>query len=740
MNKLQIVLRQPEEPLVVFTAEELQRYVRRLFGFHPPIIRGQSGGDGATSILLGGDPDESSSEQGYVIRPVTHRGKPALLATGGSARATMWAAYEIVANWGVHFLVQGDVFPEDAGPFHLPELDLRREPVFPCREFRVLNDITNTTAYWSLDEHKNLFDQLAKLRFTGILMSTYPHQPWAHYAFRGIERDRGDLCYGWKHRIHEGTVGRELFGKWEVHTNPDFQGANTYEERLACGQRLMRGIIDAARNRGLEATYGHHLSDLPDEFIQKLPELSVAAGVKLPDETVSQSHFSRHGLSAMAGNPETLRYCTPINPVFVDLVETALVAHIQAYPDVERYSLGESEFPPGGAGVIACWEELDKKFQLEEKFPLAEILERARKQFFYAEGRALAQAQGAIQTLRFLDILINERKVLQYAQNPRAKIRGTFFSEHIQPLVEYVLPKDTFEFMAIVDYLPSRVADRMDTLEFVKRGNTNVVMITTIEDDNVGFLPQLVTQSLHRTMGKMREFGVHGFLFRQFDIAQHEPAMAYMIESAWDAALTPEDSYLRYALGVAGKDAVEDLVAALHGVEELTETSNTMMGVGFMWPSLYRGYWKAGTRPDPAWQDYLGQLAPVEKLLRAVLGKSAPRGRRLIGNYLSFVVFAREFVTAMDILRQARAAYDEAQERRKTVDDFVYHPLICRASDLLYEALAASEIALKTWASLVADPTDLGSLAGLNAYGHDWLRGKCTEIYWESQQYGAMVD
>jgi hypothetical protein len=100
----------------------------------------------------------------------------------------------------------------------------------------------------------------------------------------------------------------------------------------------------------------------------------------------------------MGGNPEVMRYCSPLNPVFVDLVETAFVAHIRAYPDIERYGLGESEFPPGGAGVKACWEALDAKYNLQEKFPLAEILEKARKQFFYVEGRALAQAQGAIQT------------------------------------------------------------------------------------------------------------------------------------------------------------------------------------------------------------------------------------------------------------------------------------------------------------------------------------------------------
>ncbi|GAF98221.1 unnamed protein product, partial [marine sediment metagenome] len=292
-------------------------------------------------------------------------------------------------------------------------------------------------------------------------------------------------------------------------------------------------------------------------------------------------------------------------------------------------------------------------YNLEKKFPLAEILEKARKQFFYAEGRALAQAQGAIQTLRFLDILVNERNVLQYASNPRTKIRGTFFSEHVQPLVECVLPPEEFEFMAVVDYLPARVAERMHTLEFVKNGETNVVMITTIEDDNVGFLPQLVTPSLHKTVGKMREYGLQGFCFRQFDIAQHEPAMAYVIESAWDAAITPEDSHRRYVLGVAGEDAVEDLLAVFRGVEELTEASNAMMGVAFMWPSLYRKYWKPGTKPDPAWQEYIAKLRPVEDRLRMALTKVAPRGRRLVENYLNFIVFARQFVKAMDRIRQA---------------------------------------------------------------------------------------
>ena len=741
VNELQIIINQQDDPLVVFAAEELQRYTRILFGFTPPVFRkGTKHGNAKTSIVLGGKVDPSLSDQGYSISRIRYEGKPGILIIGGSARAILWAAYEVISNWGVHYLVQGDVFPDETGSYHLPHLDVKREPVFPRREFRVVDAIANTTIFWSLDQHKKLFDQLVKLRFTGIVISTYPHQPWAHYSFQGIERKNNGLCFGWKHKIHEEMVGRKMFGNFDFYTNPDFQGANTYEERLHCGRQFMHGLIDAAHKRGLEVTYQGHLTGFTEEFIAKLPELSEAVGVILPEDSVTQDVFSRYGLESIGSNPKAIRYCTPLNPVFVDLAETALVAHIKAYPDAEYYSLIESEFPPGGAGVKASWDALDAKYHIGQKFSLDEILEKAGKQFFYSEGRALAQAEGAIQTLRLLDILVNERNVLQYASNPQAKIRGRFFSEHIQPLVEYVLPKEKFEFMAVVDYVSARVAERMYTLEFVKKGNINVEMITTIEDDNVGFLPQMVTPSLYKIVQKMHEYGLMGFSFRQFDISEHEPAMAYMIESAWDTSITPEDSYQRYALGVAGERAVDDLVAVFHSVEKLTEVSNTMMGVAFLWPNLYKKYWSKGVSPDPAWQEYIANLAPIEDRLRMAWSKSEPRGKQLIENYLNYIIFARQYVQALDLIHQARAAYDFAREKRKTENDMVYNPLIRGASDILFEALKASETALKTWTKLVADPSDLGVLAGLNAYGHDWLRSKCTEVYWESQQYGKMVE
>ena len=731
MIAMNIDVATPTDPLVEHAACELSRYVRALFGFTPARDLGEA--EHTVAIAL----DAEMSDQTYQLA----RRSRDLTITAGSPRAVLWAVYELIGEWGVHFLVQGDVFPDDPGPFRLPDLNVTRSPILRRRDFRCINDMANSGVFWSLDQHKNLFDQLAKLRFTGIYIQTYPHQPWAHYTFRGIERCTAGLCYGWKHPIHAGTIGRELLLPGDEHTNADFAHCRTYEQWIAAGRRFMRGLFDAARARGLEVTYDHPTSEVPDEFAYKLAELSKAEGVDYSDqEGFGQSHFSRHGLTYSGSNAEVERYRTPLNPVYVDLMEASFVAHVQAYPDADRYAFTEQEFPPGGAGEDECWRQLDEKYHLSDIITLDEIKKRSREQFFYREDRAYHQAMGAIQSLHLYDQLINERNVLQHATHPTVKIIIKFFSEHLQPLVEHVFSPEIAEFNAIVDYLPARVAERMDTLAYVKDGNLDVMMITTVEDDNVGFLPQLNTQSLHRTVQEMRRHGLIGFMFRQFDIAQHEPCMAYMVESSWDETITPEDSYRRYAERVAGADAVDDLLAAFEAIEQLTEDSNAMIGQGFMWPSLYSSQWYAGAEPVAEWSAYMESLEQIEDTLREALGKTAPRGRRLVCNYMTFVRFARQFVEMKNTIRAARMKYDAAKVIGKRGDLLEYHPVIGQASDLLFEAVAQSERAIRTWASQVADATDAGSLAGLNAYGHDWLRGLAVKVYWQSQCYGGMLE
>jgi hypothetical protein len=59
---------------------------------------------------------------------------------GGSPRATLWAVYELAQRWGVRYLVDRDVFPEQMGAFKVPDLDIVMEPVFRIRAHPSIQD------------------------------------------------------------------------------------------------------------------------------------------------------------------------------------------------------------------------------------------------------------------------------------------------------------------------------------------------------------------------------------------------------------------------------------------------------------------------------------------------------------------------------------------------------------------------------------------------------------------------
>src|SRR5437867_3042248 len=108
---------QPAE-LVAFAAQELQRYVSKLFGLQATIAA-KTGPADATILL---DAEASgmqapSDDQSFALRRFERGGHPFLLAVGDSPAATLWASYELVEQWGVRYLLHGDVFPDERGDF-----------------------------------------------------------------------------------------------------------------------------------------------------------------------------------------------------------------------------------------------------------------------------------------------------------------------------------------------------------------------------------------------------------------------------------------------------------------------------------------------------------------------------------------------------------------------------------------------------------------------------------------------
>jgi len=95
-----------------------------------------------------------------------------------------------------------------------------------------------------------------------------PWQPFVHYEFRGVKKNKATLWYGYRYPVDGDTAGRAAFGGIREFMNPDFAGKASYEDKTAAGVGLVRGIIDAAHQLGISAT------GLTAEDIRQYPKVN----------------------------------------------------------------------------------------------------------------------------------------------------------------------------------------------------------------------------------------------------------------------------------------------------------------------------------------------------------------------------------------------------------------------------------------------------------------------------------
>ncbi len=739
--KATIRIRSDADELERRAATELQRYIRTLFGFTAAISPRESG----VVIELVVDNESLKSEQ-YVLR---RRNAKRMELRAGSSEALQWAAYELIEHWGVTYLVQGDVLPDKCGPFRLPNINVKRSPVFERRAFRIINDMANSGVLWSLADHEKLFDQLTKLRFNTVYAAVYPTHPWCHWSYRGVERDAADVVYGFRHVVHERTIGKEHFGRLGHYTNPDLQGAETYEQKIVAGRRLMHGIIAAAHRRGLQFILTHIPNNFPDEIKVHLPRFSKR--YRIPRSSIKGTQAFKIGLEYDAGNFRFGELLTPLNPAYIDMAESWTAAHLEEYPEVDGLGLWGVEFPPPSGGIEKCWRDMDRRHGLSPRFTYDKIIRQARKvKMIGGNNRGLREAQGAIATVRLLDILLNERKRISGMLKPGAKIFGNFMSEALMPVLPYVFDAEQFEFLSIVDYLPADVADRAHVLDFTRGTDFKAHLVTTINDDNVGFLPQFNTTVLHKTVRAMRKYGVKGFWFRQFDISEYEPVMAYMAEAGWDHTATPRKTYERQVERICGKDAVKPMLKAFRMLEASLKDANAVIGAGFMMPHLVAKYWRYAIDGEvkqtiTTFPLLIEQYSAIEPVLDQALAASEPRGKQYAGDILAFTRFARLYCRSILAVYRAGMSFVKAEKLegscgssdRTAIDR--YDNLRCEVAELLQQALADLEQATQIWSDSVRDRTDVGSLLGLNVYGLDWLRGKADEARLRSEVWAFSI-
>ena len=702
-----VVIGSDAPELEIVAAHELSGYLEGCFGVRTVPSCGFS--DQADTIFLIGSPSTNShvaracsrrpfpqlGEQGFVLRTLRYQKRPAILIGGGSARATMWGVGELAERWGVRHLLHGDVFPSQR-ELWLPQLSYSREPVFPIRQWRAMNSHAIGPETWGLADYRSVLRQLARLKFNRIFIHIWPNQPFLHYCVDDIERNSATIFFGFRYPIDEGTVGKQVFGDCENFSNPDLPVTDSYEELAAAGRRLIEGIIDFATRLGMECGMNANLFEYPGEFAPALTS-SVPSG----------HHLTRTVFPSDATDVD--------DPRLRRIATTVLETIVDTYPGITFLTLEMPEFRRWVKQYRRAWKALDRKYGIEGQRPLESVLEAASRRSEYPGGaeRAVQEVKGDIVNLYFFDRLLNEDGGLAHAANSGLKIVWDSVAEELFPILPSISGPG-WETLNFIDYAPSSIVKRLRVMSDLATEQLPATLTYTLHDDNVGFMPQLTLDSLHKISTQIRHFGWAGYSARYWQIGDHDPSIAYMAKVAWDPSTDPERICRDLAETICGPESVDDFLDVWREVQEATVTlEQHALGLAFPTPQMLMKHWIPEAFPEPVERvrsAYTRALAAAER----ALSKSAPRGREHARYWIGRLEFGIAYLDALENVRKA-ARMEAAGRIAESI----------RWGESAGECLRRAG---EAHASVARDQSDRGAIAVLNRHGFRPLFAKIEQL------------
>ncbi len=650
----------------------------------------------ALEKLIGSNwPDLSS--QGLVLRKI-EASTPTLLVGGGSPVAVLWAVYDLMERLGVRYLLNRDVYPSQEAWSGLPELNLVIEPNMQIRSWRLVNDLAHGPVSWSLAENVRFLRQIAKMKYNRIHCSLWPAQPFVHYRFRGMEKPPGVLFFGHQFPIRRDMVGIEKISSMKTFTNPELLGANSSEEvrRRAIG--LVRGILDEAKNLGMETGLSIQPFHWPKEFIKVLPG----------SEEVDQLG----DLTAGPGHQQSMQ-----DPLLKEMVRTIFRAYIETYPDIDYLHINMPEHRSWIAQARKAYSKLTTYYQFQDLGSFEELCRSARSRTTFPGGgkRVETMIKGDLSSLWFLDSLMREKNLLKRpGKDDNIKMIFKFIAAELFPLLAKMLPKDG-EIVSFVDYTASRQLKQLDLLKQVPPEKIPASLIFTLADDNVGLLPQLATESLHQLMSELRKNDWKGFYTRYWTIGDLDPTTHYLSRASWNPSITPKQAYVDQIQHVCGPDAVESTLKAFAIIEKITlGLDQHGLGFGFPVPEMMIKHFKKEGLSDLLKRDRELYREAREHMEEAHQ-KSSHQGRAYTGYFFARLHFAVRYLDAAEAFGATARALKIGRKEEAL-----------QQVDLAYKAI---QEAIQSYADVAKDYGDLGAVALLNEYCYRPIKQKKKDLF-----------
>lgn len=321
------VIHGPEAaPLEKLAASELADILGRVFD-DVEVRSGSVVARRAGTIFFVGNPDTNPgiarnnfewpkvTDQGIAI--VSKNEQKLHVVGGGSPAATLWAAYEIGHRLGIRYLLRGDIDPLNKRPVDLSDIEFTIEPQVRQRGWETFGAGAHSFESWGLADHQRVIKQLAKMKFSHLILKIEPWHPFLQYDFDGITKTTGTFWHGRKYSLTGDVVGKKAFGGAKFFSHPTVANADSPAGRNAAQQRFLTSLIDSARSYGMSVSVQLRRSRFAPEFARVLKGSSSKPGQLL---SVSPANLQKPARDAQL------------------LFSTGMKSCFETYPGVDQVS------------------------------------------------------------------------------------------------------------------------------------------------------------------------------------------------------------------------------------------------------------------------------------------------------------------------------------------------------------------------------------------------------------------
>ena len=625
------------------------------------------------------------SPQGIVVRSFQDKNASGVIVGGGSPVATLWAAYELAYQFGIRYSLSVDIIPDENPELKMSGYDIIREPVFPIRAWRTVNDFPIGFESWGAEDQQKLFAQLAKQKFNRILISVYAWQPFVDFKAGGVQKSTAMSWYGEKYPIQRDTPGKVVFNGADVFENPDFAGKDGYEELTASGIKHIRHLMASAHDLGMTVA----LQMSPLEFTREFEKV-------IPGAKNSQGP---NNVLIAPGEKQDLD-----DKALKQLVTAQIRAYIETYPELDALYLTLPEFPEWEAHAEEAWKRLSEKHDLGDA-TLESLTEAAGNRNTIASGdRGRKALRGNVAALAFLGDLIADGKLLERADGKSIELVFVQLDPGLYPVAEKILPSSA-GMLNLIDYTARRVVENQDVLKDVPAKKRPSQFIFTLADDNIGILPQIATKRIETIARVLVEQGWQGFATRMWIPAYLDPTVHFLSRFSFDPTTTARSAHDEFFMSITGHQSSADrLWLAFSHLEDATEIlDQNDIGFAFPVPGMFMKNYKP--EPAPEWWTaaFDSYLEFLNELYRAG-GNTAPNGYNFIFYYSKRSEFVLEYIGALRALREAAIARDAGE--------------IETAQEKLSVAIESVFNAMDILSDVAHDQSDRALIALLDAYAY----------------------